>query len=325
MPENAPIAIFAYKRPEHLRHTLETLMRCEGYADSPVFVFCDGPRNADEVDEVAQTREVVKSMLGSKAEYHFRDHNMGLANSITAGVNHTIQTCGRVIVIEDDLELHPNYLNFMNDALHKYAHHDQVFQVSGYIFDLKPFYSGDRAFFSPFISSWGWGTWERAWNKFDADAEGWESLLHDKKLRHKMNLDGSYDYSTMLLRQQMGAIDSWAIRWYWSVFKEHGLVLYPPTSLLRNTGLDGSGTNGRGFLKNFASANFSADTPSITLPENIEVDPDSYDAVKKALRKHNGKCIGQSIDWLRWHVYTCRFKHSFKAKKAPARSALAVL
>ena len=34
----APIVVFAYRRPEHLRRTLLSLMECEGFADSPVIV-----------------------------------------------------------------------------------------------------------------------------------------------------------------------------------------------------------------------------------------------------------------------------------------------
>jgi len=310
MTNLAPIAIFAYNRPEHLRHTLETLTRCEGFTESPILFFGDGPKNTDEAALVQQSRDMAKSILGSKAEYYFRDQNIGLAQSIISGVNRAIKTYGRVIVIEDDLELSPEYLNFMNQALDKYAQDDRVFQVSGYIFDLDTSYAIDRAFFSPFISSWGWGTWERAWKKFDPDALGWQALLKDKALRHRFNLDNSYDYTTMLLRQHMGAIDSWAVRWYWSVFKENGLVLYPPSSMLKNTGLDGSGTHGRGMFKDFSSEKLSANTEPIMFPERTEIDPCSYKAVKKAIRLHNGKKMGKAIDWLRWHFYSRKLKRS---------------
>jgi len=47
----------------------------------------------------------------------------------------------------------------------------------------------------------------------------------------------------MLESQTRGAVDSWAIRWYASVFLAGGLCLHPSASLVVNIGHDGSGTH----------------------------------------------------------------------------------
>jgi hypothetical protein len=47
----------------------------------------------------------------------------------------------------------------------------------------------------------------------------------------------------MLVNQQSGKTESWAIRWYLSVFFRGGLVLYPKKTLVENIGFDGSGQN----------------------------------------------------------------------------------
>jgi len=145
-----------------------------------------------------------------------------------------------VIVVEDDLEVSPTFLRFMNAGLERYADNDRVMQISGYQFpvELPP-----RPLFFSFPTSWGWATWARAWQHFDADAKGYSALAADKALRHHFDLDGSYPYFEMLERQRKGQVDSWAIRWHLSVFMRDGLVLYPGRSLVRNTGFDG-GTHG---------------------------------------------------------------------------------
>ena len=66
---------------------------------------------------------------------------------------------------------------------------------------------------------------------FDPAAEGWERLIDDSILRRRFDMDGVYHYSQMLQRQMSGEIDSWAIRWYWTVFKATGIVLFRPTCL----------------------------------------------------------------------------------------------
>lgn len=296
----APVVIFAYRRPDHLRNTLASLMRCEGFAQSPIIVYCDGPRNDSEVESVTATREIAKNLLGEHAEYHFSEVNLGLSRSVIAGVSETVDRFGRVIVVEDDLELHPDFLTFMNQGLERYARDEHVFQVSGYMFNVPELKSRQTALFLPFPVSWGWATWKRAWDKFDPQASGWDALYTDSAVRRQFNLDGTYDYATMLVRQMCGLGNSWAVRWYWTVFKAKGLVLFPSTSLVSNTGFDGSGTHGRGWLRRFAGGAQTATATSFVLPKIAHVDQVDYASVKRALLKQNGGWLGRLINHFRW-------------------------
>lgn len=299
MNHYAPVLIFAYRRPEHLRNTITSLMRCAGFQESPVIVYADGPRGSGEYEAVMATREVARSMLGERAEYHFSEANRGLSESVISGVTETLERFGRVIVVEDDLDLSPTFLIFMNAALNRYADEENVYQVSGYMFDVQELAEERAALFLPFTVSWGWATWKRAWERFDPIATGWEALRADKQLRRRFNLDGGYDYSTMLIRQMAGLRDSWAIRWYWTVFKAKGLVLFPPVSLVRNTGFDGSGTHGRGLLRRFSAGRTASNALVIGLPEFVHVDARHHAGVIKAMRSHNGGWLAPVVDCLR--------------------------
>lgn len=311
MNKLAPVVIFVYRRPDHLRNLLTSLMQCDGFADSPIIVYGDGPRDGSEVASVMAAREVARSILGDRAEYHFREKNLGLAPSIIAGVSDVIERFGRAIVLEDDLELSPSFLIFMNRALDRYADDERVFQVSGNMFDVPELKSADAALFLPFIESCGWATWKRAWVQFDPLASGWESLLVDKNLRHRFNVEGSYEYTTMLVRAMTESSQgSWGVRWYWTVFKANGLVLFPPVSLVGNTGFDGSGTHGRGWLRKFSKVRPSLLPSDIALPEAVALDAMLYAHVKAALWRVNGGWLGKAVDKLRWWkaVYSCKYR-----------------
>ena len=309
MPNLAPIAIFAYKRPEHLRRTLESLRRCAEFAGSKVIVFGDGPKATDDLGEVDATREIARVQLGPQAEYHFRDTNAGLAASIIGGVSEITRRFGRVIVLEDDLDLSPNFLSYVNAALDRYEDDSRVYQISGQLFETPEFIERKSAVFLPFTTSWGWGTWRRAWDRFDPSAVGWEKLRADRSLRRRFNLDGSYDFSTMLERQMAHLGDSWAIRWYWSVFRNDGLVCFPPTSLVQNTGLDGSGTHGRGLLRRFKNRGGAREIDHIELPAQAIVNEQEFDFVKKAIWKQNGGRVGSAIDIVRRGLFVLTGKH----------------
>jgi hypothetical protein len=305
----APIVLFIYKRAEHLLATINSLKRCDGFASSEVLVFGDGPKSPADRQAVEDARAVAKTLLGSQGEYHFCETNAGLAASIIAGVTEVTRRYGRAIVLEDDLELAENFLVYMNSALDKYENDAAVYQISGQLFHTPEFNERKSALFLPFTTSWGWGTWNRAWDRFDPSADGWKRLANDRALRRRFNLGGSYDFSTMLERQMTGHGDSWAIRWYWSVFRNGGAVCFPPTSLVRNTGMDGSGTHGRGVLRRFKKHGGLRRIDFIALPDRVSVDAHDFDLVRKAIRRQNGGLIGSAIDMLRRRLFFLTGKH----------------
>ena len=112
----SPIVVFGFNRPNALKNTIASLLRNEEAKDSDLFVFVDGPREGKvgEKEKVEEVREYVKSIKGFKSIlYTFSENNKGLADSIIGGVSQVINQYGKVIVLEDDLVLMPNFLNFL--------------------------------------------------------------------------------------------------------------------------------------------------------------------------------------------------------------------
>jgi len=294
----APIALFIYRRPEHLRATIQSLIQCPEFDETAIVVFGDGPRRPADQAAVEQARAVARELLSERATFRFSDANLGLSRSIILGVTSMVARYGRVIVLEDDLELSPAFLTYMNAALDRYASDSRVMQVSGHMFDVPAFANRRDAMFLPLTSSWGWATWKRAWDDFDEQAQGWERLLTDPLLRRSFNLRDAYDYAAMLERQMKGVGDSWAVRWYWSVFKQGGLAVFPPAPMVQNTGMDRSGTHGRGVLRKF-----DRPTPLMTeaprLPVTALPSMADFDEVRQAIWRQNGGWIGSAVDRLR--------------------------
>ena len=242
MFKKAPIAFFAYKRPEHTRRSLESLAQNEEAEESELFIFCDASKRQEDQEGVSQVREVVKSQQWcGKVHIIERENNMGCAKSIISGVTEICEKFGSVIVVEDDLVVSPFFLDYMNTALNLYEH-SCVMQISGHMFPVKLDVATD-AVLLPFTTSWGWATWQRAWKHFEPQMLGYEKLKSNKLLRYEFELNGSYPYFKMLEAQINKKIDSWAICWYLSTFMLKGLTLHPAHSLVSNIGVDGSGTH----------------------------------------------------------------------------------
>jgi hypothetical protein len=290
---HAPVALFAFNRPYHLRRTIESLKRCQGFAQTRIFLFADAARNPAEEEIVTATRSVAVELLGRDAELRFAHQNRGLSRSIIEGVSEIVERYGRVIVVEDDLLLGSSFLRYLNDALCFYADHPHVFQVSGHVFEVPEFARRRESLLLPLTTTWGWATWSRAWRAFDPQAEGWQLLASDSELRCRFNLDGSYDYAGMLNNQMQGRLDSWGIRWYWSVFKAGGLSCFPPRSLVANAGLDGTGTHGPGIFRHVERVNVSQDPVGFVPAPDGGCEPGVWTAVKRAIWRRNGGPLGR--------------------------------
>jgi hypothetical protein len=293
MIKYSPIVLFVYNRPDHSRKTLESLMANHLAGESRLFIFCDGPKaNASQEDilRISEVRKVIreKNWCGEVTIIE-SEFNSGLANSIISGVTRIVNEFGYIIVLEDDLITSPFFLHYMNDALTKYMNDEKVMQICGYMFpiinkNLK------ETFFLRLSSSWGWGTWKRAWKYFEEDVDAlYENF--PKELKNSFNLDGAYDYYSFFKAQQDKKVDSWAIRWYASIFLRNGLCLHPANSLIFNNGNDNSGVHSGS--TDFFDTVLSGDKV-MYYEAAIQEDPEALERIKSFFLKQSERFPGNT-------------------------------
>lgn len=237
-----PIALFVYKRADKTMNTLQSLAACSTFEDRPLYIFSDGPKSNSDAKAVSDVRAVIKGFHHPDKNIRVFSSNRGLAVSIIDGVTEICAAHGRVIVMEDDLIVSPEILDYFDEALDAYQDDACVMQISGFAFGQDK--HSNEARFLPMTTSWGWATWQRAWQTFDPEETQADVLEGDPQLQKKFNLNGLFDFSGMVARQMRGEVDSWAARWYLHVFLNNGLVLYPHASMVQNDGMDRSGTHG---------------------------------------------------------------------------------
>ena len=242
MNNYAPILLFVYNRPEHLKQLIASLQANAEAAQSLLFIYTDAARNKADEEQVNKVREVIRHIDGfASIEVIERATNWGLARNIIGGVTEQIRRYGRVIVLEDDLVVAPYFLRFMNDALEVYKDEPQVGHIQACDFTQDA--SLPDTFLIKFTGSWGWATWERAWQHFNPDGQALLNELEGRRLTRRFDFNGNYRFTRMLRRQVQGKNNSWAIRWNASLFLKDILSLNVGRSLVQNNGFDGSGTH----------------------------------------------------------------------------------
>ena len=65
------------------------------------------------------------------------------------------------------------------------------------------------------------------------------------------NIENSNDFFRQIVENDIGILDTWAIFWYAAIFKNGGLCLVPPKTLVKNLGNDGSGERHGRLMKQF--------------------------------------------------------------------------
>ena len=240
----APIALFVYNRPGHAQRTVNSLRENELAPRSDLFVFSDGAKNEAGSAAVQQIRRYVRTIQGFRSVTIIeRERNWGLANSVIGGITALCNEFGRVIAMEDDLLTTADFLTFVNQALKRYEAEPRIFSVSGFNFGFNgPKHYPYDAFCFYRSSSWGWGTWRDRWERADWKMSDYYSFCTDKKQRRQFNRGGD-DLSGMLARQMYGKIDSWAIRWAYTHFKQDALALLSFRPRVFHIGCDGSATH----------------------------------------------------------------------------------
>ena len=246
----APIILFVYNRPWHTQQTVEALQKNELATESELFIFADGSKvnaTAEQKEKIKQVREYINKISGFKSvTICEKETNCGLANSVIAGVTEIINKFGEAIVVEDDLVTSKYFLRFMNEALDFFEKDDQIFSVSGYNYPAKTMeiprnYKHD-IYLSYRHGSWGWGTWKDRWMSVDWGVNDFKEFSVSTELQKAFNR-GGVDMSEMLKAQMESNIDSWAIRFDYSMFKQNKFNIRPVKSLVTNVGLDSSGTH----------------------------------------------------------------------------------
>ncbi|MGF7075204.1 sugar transferase [Mucilaginibacter sp. 3215] len=287
MQNLAPIALFVYNRPDHTRRTISYLQQNLLADESRLYIFCDAAKTDADKPKVEQVRQLVNDISGFKSvKVILRNHNLGLAESIISGVTQLVYEYGKVIVFEDDLLSSPYTLQYFNDALTKYANQEQVMHIGAYMYNLHN-KKLPETFFYRAATSWGWATWARAWKNFEPDVDKLIDQFDTLKIA-RFSIEGKMNFWKQIEQFKAGKNNSWAIRWYASIFLKNGLTLNPSQSLIQNIGHDGTGVHSN---KEDMYHVQIARKQVTQFPDTIEENEEAYKAIKNFLANRKGTLL----------------------------------
>ena len=239
-PPLAPILVIGFNRPRALRSLLQ---RIRGAPHTRLYVAIDGPRPAHREDPflVQECREMVDELRWpTPVRRLFQEYNLGCGAGVTAAISWFFQHEEQGIILEDDLLPDRTFVPFCTELLHRYAHDDRVFAISGSNV-VPPQHQTNPEMpyrFSRVPHVWGWATWQRSWEQHRLDLDDWREQLDPLRLWHQTggSLTGTLFWGGFFDLVRRGQLDTWDVQLVFATMRSGQLVATSNVNLTENTG-----------------------------------------------------------------------------------------
>ena len=250
----APVLIPTLNRYEHLKQCLESLSRCSWADKTEVYVALDYPP-ADKWDKYAPGWEKNRDWLRSVGDMGFkklhlieRTENYGTWMPGDKGnakclMEEVTKQYDRYIMTEDDNVFSPNFLEYMDKGLEKFENDEKVLSLIGFrwYFPIKTdgnTYMRITTDYTP----WGVGCWVKKWPAIDYMWFKKQLTLRNvirMYRKYGAGIVGSmFEYARKAHKGDV-VIDM-HVKAYMMITGMH--VIVPTVSLVKNIGLDGTGS-----------------------------------------------------------------------------------
>jgi hypothetical protein len=284
---DAPILILAYNRPDKVTNLIESI---RPFAPKTVVVGIDGPRAhvQDDAEKVALVHKVAESINWTNDVHVLgRKVNLGLKRAVIDSVDWTIARYGKAIIVEEDVIVGPQFIDFMNLMLEVYKSDERVGHISGYNVVPEKFVGSNGVRLTRYPESIAWATWARSWENFDESVE-WGTTCRLSELR---NVTGTYSgalkWRLNFADAKSNRVSTWAYRWINTLWSRRQFAISPNVNLVSYNGYDnGSHTFLKPAWSELKIGNFNFN--NLDLPGGLPFDEKDDYWVKK-------KVFGESL------------------------------
>ncbi len=232
------VLFLVFNRPDTARVVFEAIRAAK---PPKLYLASDGPRASrdGELAAVQESRALVAEVDWDCEVYTlFRDENLGCRRAVSGALDWFFSQEESGIVLEDDCVPSPSFFLYADELLRRFADDERVMSIAALHAHGDAHQSPASYFFSRYNHCWGWASWRRAWQLYDHDMSQWPALRDTDWLVGVGNgnrLFARY-WTSIFDRAHAGLIDSWAYRWTFSCWAQHGLTILPARNLVKNIG-----------------------------------------------------------------------------------------
>ena len=290
----APIVIVTLNRINHLKRCITSLQVNTGAKNSDLFIALDYPPTAKYVEGYKKVCDYLETPIEGFKSVNIirRDTNYGpIINSVDI-CKDVLKKYDRIILLEDDNELSPCFLDFCNKGLELYKDDDSIIglNASSYVWCGKGMVDNNSNIQNVKkrqLTFHAYATWRNEYYKVTEWCESYKILEDGVKIKYLMKLRNksrcffyAFIENVMCNRTRLPWVDGKIYKidqiwdYYMLLFDKY--FICPQISLIRDLGCDGSGANYTEVFENMTQVlSVKLDTnptfDSFTI-ENIKID-----------------------------------------------------
>lgn len=246
---DTPVLLIAWRRPHTLRQVIDAI---RPIGPTRLYVACDGPNpeRADEAEKVAATRQVIEQEIDwpCQIERLYSDVNQGCRLGVSRAITWFFEQVEEGIILEDDCVPHPDFFTYCTTLLERYRHDARVWCISGNNFQDGQWRGDGSYYFSRYNHCWGWASWRRCWQLYDADLSQWPALRDSGLLDTIFEDSVERKYWSAIWQRLVdeGKPDTWDYQWTFTCLANGGLTALPNRNLVSNVGFGEDATHTTG-------------------------------------------------------------------------------
>lgn len=241
------VLILFFNRPDQLRQVFEQVRKAR---PSRLFLYQDGPRSDKDMPGIMACRQVVEDVdWDCEVMRMYQERNYGCDPSEYISQRWAFDNVDKCIVLEDDDVPSISFFTFCKEMLDRYEHDTRITMISGFNVEEKTTDVDADYFFSTNFSIWGWASWRRVIDQWDARYE-WLDDRHAVGDLQALIKERGYrdDFLPMCRRHR-----SYHKPFYESIFWAHllmsgGLCIVPSRNMVSNLGPTSDSTHFGGSL-----------------------------------------------------------------------------
>lgn len=231
------VLILFFNRPEPLRQVFAEVKKAR---PSHLFLYQDGPRDEHDMAGIEECREVVDDEQidwECDVRRNYQTENAGCDPSNYNAQKWAFSLSDKVVVFEDDSIPSVSFIRFCKEMLDRYEHDERITLVSGFNSDEITQGVPYDYFFTSVFSIWGWASWRRVIDQWDAsysfldDEYNWHqltALAKERKVRKSL-------VQMPFHHRESGKAYYESIFWPTMMFNS-GLAITPTRNMINNLG-----------------------------------------------------------------------------------------
>jgi hypothetical protein len=244
-----PLLLVAWRRPCALRQVIDAI---RPVAPTRLYVACDGPNpeRPGEAEKVDATRAVIDHEIDWPCQIDrlYSEVNQGCRLGVSRAITWFFDQVDEGIILEDDCVPHPDFLSYCNTLLERYRHDTRVWCISGSNFQNGQWRGDGSYYFSRYNHCWGWASWRRCWQHYDADLSQWPALRESGLLDAIFEDPLELNYWSRIWQRLVDEAkpDTWDYQWTFTCLANGGLTALPNCNLVSNVGFGEDATHTTG-------------------------------------------------------------------------------